>query len=70
MRQFHIGAADALRRAAGASVWRINRKVHDRIIDETRAQLAPDAFDAAWAEGGALSLDQAIGLALRVAAPA
>jgi hypothetical protein len=37
-------------------------------IAQAREALGNDAFDAAWAEGGRLSLDQAVELALGVTA--
>ena len=38
----------------------------DATIAQAREALGNDAFDAAWAEGGALSLDQAVDLSLTV----
>ena len=40
----------------------------DATIAQAREALGNDAFDAAWAEGGGLSLDQAVELALSVTA--
>ena len=40
----------------------------DAAIAQAREALGKDAFDAAWAEGGGLSLDQAVELSLTVTA--
>jgi hypothetical protein len=40
----------------------------DAAIAQAREALGNDAFDAAWAEGGGLSLDQAVELSLTVTA--
>jgi hypothetical protein len=41
----------------------------DAAIAQAREALGNEAFDAAWAEGGALSVDQAVDLSLTVAGP-
>ena len=40
----------------------------DAAIAQAREALGNEAFDAAWAEGGGLSLDQAVDLSLTVTA--
>jgi predicted ATPase/DNA-binding SARP family transcriptional activator len=68
-RQFAHGArlfsaAEALRQATGAVIWCYDRADHERCMTVARAALGEAAFAAAWAEGQALSLDQACALAL------
>ena len=60
-----LGAADATRKrtsTAGLQLW--EGEDVTATIAETRAALGEDAFAAAWAEGSALGLSQAIDLAL------
>ena len=62
-----VGALDA------AMGYAPPRRAHVAIAaatDATRAAVGTAAFDAAWEEGGALSLEQAVAEALAVAAPA
>jgi hypothetical protein len=40
------------------------RDVTDQVVAELREALAEEGFEAAWAEGRALSLDAAVALAL------
>jgi predicted ATPase/transcriptional regulator with XRE-family HTH domain len=65
-----LGAADALRAAANTPVPLIDRAAYDRALGAVRAMLTPDAFEAAWASGRALSVAQAVeeGLARNSAA--
>lgn len=58
-----LGAVNALRAVAGISRWRglLRRPESDRHL---RTTLGEDAFAAAWAAGGMLSLDRAIAEAL------
>jgi hypothetical protein len=58
------GAADALRAALAVPLQPDRRAEHDRAVDAMRAALGEEAFAAAWAEGRALPLDEAIALAL------
>jgi non-specific serine/threonine protein kinase len=53
------GAAEALRQAIGCRPAPAARATYERLVAEGRAQLG-DAFDTAWAEGQALSLDRAL----------
>jgi non-specific serine/threonine protein kinase len=57
-------AAQAERDALGQPVPSTDRVDHDRAVQATRAALGEAAFAAAWAEGLAMSLDEAIALAL------
>src|SRR6185437_5432716 len=58
------GAAEGLREAIGQPLTPGERGDHDRAIAALRAVLGEAAFAAAWAEGRALPLDEAIALAL------
>ena len=44
---------------------RLQRRSRERTLEQARAQLSEPAFAAAWAEGEALSLEQAAELAAR-----
>jgi tetratricopeptide (TPR) repeat protein len=58
------GHADALREALGVPVLLEHRASHDQAVRTMRAMLGEAAFVAAWAEGRALPLEEAIALAL------
>jgi non-specific serine/threonine protein kinase len=59
-----FGAAAALRQAIGAPVPLVERAEVDRNIAATRAQFDEVTFVAAWAEGRAMTMEQAISFAL------
>jgi non-specific serine/threonine protein kinase len=65
-----FGAAELLRERVGAAPHPPWRAEHERYVAAARASLGHDAFATAWAEGRALSLDQAITSALTTEAPA
>jgi non-specific serine/threonine protein kinase len=58
-----LGAADALLEAIGAHLWPADRMEYDRHVAAVRAYLNENAFEAAWAEGRAMSLEQVVALA-------
>ena len=58
------GAAEALRTRIGASLSPAERSRHDGCVAATRARLDAATFEAAWAEGQAMTLEQAIAYAL------
>lgn len=60
-----FGAADALLQAVGASLGHTDRAEYERNVATVRAQLGDEAFAAAWAQGQALTLEQAVAEALR-----
>jgi hypothetical protein len=61
-----LGAIEATRATVGIKRW--DAWLHaERITADTRAALAPAAFEQAWAEGRALPLEEAISEALTVA---
>jgi non-specific serine/threonine protein kinase len=59
-----LGAANAQLKAVGARVEPALWDPHERNVSAVRAALGKEAFAAAWAEGRAISLDQAIDEAL------
>ncbi len=62
-----LGAAEALREALGLGIQgaaRYWRRLSERMGEAVRAASLEQAFAAAWAEGRAMSLEQAIGAAL------
>jgi predicted ATPase/class 3 adenylate cyclase len=61
-----LGAVEAARVSAG--LMRIGNGLHvDRITADTRAAVAPAAFDQAWSAGRALTLEETVAEALTVA---
>jgi non-specific serine/threonine protein kinase len=58
------GAAAALAEASGAPPLPDLHSDHDQVLAAMRAALGDEGFATAWAEGRAMSLDQAISLAL------
>jgi hypothetical protein len=61
-RQF--GAAEALLEALGGISWPPRRTLYDHALETVRAGLDAETFAAAWAEGRAMTLDQAVEYAL------
>jgi tetratricopeptide (TPR) repeat protein len=60
-----FGAAEGLREALGAPLPPVDRAEHDRSVAAVRTALGEEAFTAAWAEGRAMSLDEAVAYALK-----
>jgi DNA-binding CsgD family transcriptional regulator len=54
------GVAEALREAMGTPIPPVFRTDYDRSVVAARAQLGEKAFAAAWAEGRAMTLEQAL----------
>jgi tetratricopeptide (TPR) repeat protein len=65
-----FGAAEALREVVGVPVESYERAEYESSLTAARAELGEAAFAAAWAEGRALALEQAISHALRDTTPA
>ncbi len=63
-----LGAAEALRETLGRQRLRGEQAAHDKRVASARAALGEGAFAAAWAEGRAMTLGQAIEYALNDAA--
>ena len=65
-----FGAAEAVRELIGRPLDGGLLVHHDRAVASVRRRLAPEAFAAAWAEGRAMTMDQALAYALERPAPA
>jgi DNA-binding CsgD family transcriptional regulator len=61
----HFGAADAIRQRIGAARFAVYQPGCDAAIESLRDALGEGAFDTAWAEGAALSIEEAIAYAQR-----
>ncbi|HLV79283.1 MAG TPA: tetratricopeptide repeat protein, partial [Chthonomonadaceae bacterium] len=59
-----LGAEEGLRAATNTPLHASLRVHHERAVEAARAALGSEDFSAAWAEGHALSLEQAVALAL------
>jgi len=60
-----FGVADALNERTGAGVsWPVLRNLNERDLAATREKLEPGAFEEAWTEGRAMSLEEAVTYAL------
>jgi DNA-binding CsgD family transcriptional regulator len=60
-----LGAADALRKTIGYVRFPSEREAHEADVTVTREGLGLEAFEAAWNEGAAMSMDEAIAYAQR-----
>jgi predicted ATPase/DNA-binding CsgD family transcriptional regulator len=60
-----FGAAEALRENMQVMMYEAQRKAYVQDIERGRAQLDPAIWDAAWANGRTMSLDEAFALALQ-----
>ncbi|MGH8973756.1 MAG: helix-turn-helix transcriptional regulator [Acidimicrobiia bacterium] len=60
-----FAAADALGHRLGSALPSWDQPGRDADLDLARAALEPEAFDAAWAEGEALDVDEAVAYASR-----
>lgn len=59
-----FGAAEPFHEVLCYSMLPIWRAEHERTVNSARAQLGEAAFATAWAEGGAMTMEQAIAYAL------
>ena len=64
------GAAEALRQFIGSREAPASRTTRERLMTAAREQLGEEAFAAAWAAGQAMTMEQAIELALQSGAKA
>jgi ATP/maltotriose-dependent transcriptional regulator MalT len=55
-----LGAAEALREAIGVPIWPVDRPGYERLVADVRTNLGEKAFAAAWAEGSAMTPEQAL----------
>jgi len=60
-----FGAAEILRETIDAALWPANRIAYERDLAALRAQLDDASLNSTWAEGTAMTLEQAIDLALK-----
>jgi DNA-binding CsgD family transcriptional regulator len=60
-----MGAADAIRRCTGYMHFQLYRAGYDRTVMTFRTSMGDAAFEQAWAEGAALSVEEAVAYALR-----
>jgi len=58
-----FGAADAMRERSGEKRFKVYQVGHDTAVAAVRDALGNSDFDAAWIEGAALSLEDAIAYA-------
>ncbi|MGA9358303.1 MAG: LuxR C-terminal-related transcriptional regulator [Mycobacterium sp.] len=61
----YFGAAQALRNRAGQVRFTIYDAAHDTLVATLREAMGDNAFEAAWTEGEALTIDEAIAYAQR-----
>jgi hypothetical protein len=59
-----LGAAEAVCAELGTALPVASAEEYWRTVHDARGALGEEAFAAAWAEGGALTLEQAIAFAL------
>jgi tetratricopeptide (TPR) repeat protein len=59
-----LGQAEALRLATGFAIAPADRQAYDRCVEAVRARLGQAAFETAWAEGQARTLEAAVAFAL------
>jgi len=59
-----MGAAQALREALGAPLPPVERGAYEQTVAQARAHLDTATWAAAWAEGPAMPLEQAVAYAL------
>jgi hypothetical protein len=64
-----LGAAEALRETLGFAVPPVDRCAHEQVVATARAGLGEERFATAWAEGRAMSLHEAMALALKSEVP-
>ena len=60
-----FGAADALRQRIGSVRFKVHDAEYDSAVARLREAFGDNEFDAAWAEGAALSTDESIAYAQR-----
>ncbi len=65
-----FGASDALRESINAPMWPAERADYERNVAAARARLDDATWAAAWAEGRALPLEEAVAYALELGDPA
>jgi predicted ATPase/transcriptional regulator with XRE-family HTH domain len=61
-----LGAADGIRKVAGSVIDPADLGEYERNVNRLQVQLPGEAFERAWQEGRAMSIEQAIEYALKV----
>jgi predicted ATPase/class 3 adenylate cyclase/DNA-binding CsgD family transcriptional regulator len=64
-----LAAATAIRDRAGMVRFAVDQASYRGLLAKLREELEPDEFDAAWSEGDALTVDEAIAFATRSRGP-
>ncbi len=64
----HLGAAEALRDAIGASIWPADQVEHDRAVAIVHTKLERHLIERAWAAGREMTVEQAARYALEAPA--
>jgi hypothetical protein len=59
------GTAENVRAAIGYLFLPADRLAHEQGLAALRESLGPEAFERAWADGEAMSLDEAVAYALK-----
>ena len=62
-----LGAVDGLCEASSTAIQKADRALYERCVEWARERCGPERFAAAWAEGRALSVDDAVRYALEPA---
>jgi hypothetical protein len=65
-----FGAADAITNSTGEAVPLANRAEYAQIAEGVRDSLGKEAFEAAWDEGQAMSLEEAVAYGLEATSSA
>jgi len=55
-----LGAAASIRASVHSVVDPVDQNAYDKLVEQIRAGLAPDIFEAVWAEGAAMSVDHVL----------
>jgi hypothetical protein len=58
------GAAAALLATTGGRLWPVEEAAHVAMLARVRPTVDPGSWEAAWAEGGAMTLEQALNLGI------
>jgi len=60
-----LATVHAQRQAIGLALLEADQRDYDQVVTDAKAQLSPDVFETAWAEGQVLPLERALDLALQ-----
>jgi non-specific serine/threonine protein kinase len=55
-----LGAVADLREQAGSSLWYLDRLEYERSVEKVRSEIEAPVFEAAWADGRGMTLQQAV----------